>query len=70
MLPLRPLENDPDHRHLGSLDEVVSITYHGDGKPTPYIPECLRVGFPPLGGEVASQVLQCGLCLGDQKAVK
>ena len=63
VLPLRPLNTDPDYGHPGSLDTAAGGPYHCDSYPTPDISACPRVEFPPLGGNVAGQMFQPGFLL-------
>ena len=57
ILPLGILDTDPDLRNSGSLDAAVNGPYHSDGDPTPDIPACPGVGFPPFGGEADGEAL-------------
>ena len=50
VLLIGTLEADPDLRRSETLAAVLSVYYHCDGKPTPDIPACMGVEFPPLGG--------------------
>ena len=70
VIPLGPLVAYPSHRHSRSPDTAVSGSYHCDGESTLDIPIYPGLCFIPLGGEVADQALQHGICLWYQKAVE
>ena len=50
VLLIGTLDADPDLWRSETLAAVLSVYYHCYGKPTPDIPACLGVEFPPLGG--------------------
>ena len=70
ILPLRPLDTDPDLWHLVALDADLIGPYHSYGDPNPGIPACPILGMPPLGVWLDVQSLQRGLRLCDYQAVK
>ena len=69
VLPLGPLDADPDCPHSGDLDEVMTVFYCCGGKPNLDIPEYLGVKLPTLGVEADGQVLQRDLQLSAQQVV-
>ena len=69
VLPLGLLHNDQNLLHPEAPDEAVIGSHNCDGGPTPDIPACPGVGFPPLCGEAARQALQLGLLFCGQHAV-
>ena len=69
VLPLKPLNADPNRGNLGAPYIVVGGPHHCDGETTPDIAACPGVVFPSLGGEADGRVFQCCLCLGTHQAV-
>ena len=57
-LSLGFLHPNPNCRHPGDPDAAASGSQHSDGEPTTDIPECKKVGLPPLFGEAYGQALQ------------
>ena len=53
VLPLRPLNADPDLGHPGAPDTAVGGPHHFDRDPTPDIHKFTGVGLTPLGGEAS-----------------
>ena len=70
VLPSRSLNANPTRRNPSSPGAVLSGSHHYYDDPTPDIPACLVVGFPPQSGEADVQALHNGLYLCAQYAVK
>ena len=69
ILPLGPLDADPDRQRSGALDAVVSGFYHCYGFPTPDILTCPVEGLLTLVVKATEWLLQRGLPLCSQQAI-
>ena len=69
ILPQKPLEAYPNHRHPRFPYAVVSGTCHCDSDPNSDIAACHKVGFPPLNGEADGQLVHSVLCIRTHQVV-